>query len=184
MGRNVKNEITRHSNYPLALREPKRVISEEERGELANLPSPDETAKRPEANPFLLEAEENRPIANLNRLKEFNGLFKSCAKAAQNHKGGRKEGRLNQSAERIRLYLVDSLRKSGVRLDWRCGFSDFQTTWKMLSDRMWTEREHLNVLQIQESVRLATTQLFELPSDGWHELEKAMENLRNLKVDH
>jgi len=165
MGRNIENVTARRGEGTLAIREPKRIISEKEKSTLANLPQP----------------EENKPLANLNRLKEFNGLFNGCMRAVQNNKDGRKAERLRESSERIRLYLVDSLRKAGIRIDWQCGFSGIEAHWNMVRDQLWRGRDHMNVMQIQESVRLMTSQLFELPSDGWKELEKALENLKILK---
>ena len=167
MGRNVQNEMSRRGEGTLVVQEPKRMMSRKEKAMLEKLPQ--------------AEPEENKPLANLNRLKEFNGLFNGCMQAAQNRKDGRKAERLRESSERIRLYLVDSLRTAGIRVDWQCGFLGIQSTWEAVRGQLWREREHMNVIQIQESVRAMTSRLFELPSEGWKEFETALENLRRLK---
>jgi len=164
MGRTIETEKIRRGG-DLAIREPKRIISEKEKSTLANLP----------------QSEENKPLANLNRLKEFNGLFNGCARAAQNNKDGRKAERLRESSERIRLYLVDSLRKAGAPIAWQAEWAEIHSAWQTFRDQMWRGRDHLDVMQIQESVRMMTSRLFELPSEGWTELEKALENLKSLK---
>jgi len=167
MGRNAENEMARGSTGTLATKGPKKLIIKKE--------------EKPQTK--LVEPEENRPLANLNRLKEFNGIFEASRPyiGPKPHKEGRKAERLLESAERLRLYLVDSLRKAGIRIDWQCGFSGIEAHWNMVRDQLWRGRDHMNVMQIQESVRLMTSQLFELPSDGWKELEKALENLKSLK---
>jgi hypothetical protein len=165
MGRTLETEKIRRGG-DLAIREPKRMISEKEKSTLASLPQP----------------EENKPLANLNRLKEFNGLYNGCLRAIQNNKDGRKAERLRESSERIRLYLVDSLRKAGAPIAWQAEWPAIHSMWQTVRDQMWRGRDHLDVMQIQESVRTLTARLFELPGDGWAELEKALENLKNLKT--
>jgi hypothetical protein len=180
MGRNIENEMARRGAGTLAIPEPKKLISR--RGDESQT-KPTQPEKEKEGPIQLPLPVENKPLANLNRLKEFNGIFESSRPyiGPKPHKEGRKAERLRESSERIRLYLVDSLRKAGIRIDWQCGFSGIQSTWETVRGQLWREREHMNVMQIQESVRLMTSRLFELPSDGWKELETALENLRHLK---
>jgi hypothetical protein len=178
MGRNVESEMARRSAGTLAIPEPKRLISR--RGEEPQT-KPTQPEKKKEGQPRPAQPAENEPLTNLNRLKEFNGLFRGCAKAAENNKGGRKAERLRQSAERIRLYVIDSIKRTGFSIDWLCDFPDVASTWEMVSDQLWRERENMNVMQIQESVRAMTCKLFQLPADGLAELETTLKYFKSLK---